>query len=1118
MSRTHRSRKIFPPTLPSSILHRQSLVSALNNAFLEDSSATFHCKLVLLCAPAGYGKTTLLADFAKHSNITCCWYMLDNTDADKITFLRTLIESIRLRFPDFGTALDQVLDNIVAAEASSNAATYYYEAVIDEIVASLENEIAERMAMVLCNYHELHANQLISKLVDRLLTALPPHCVVIIESRAIPNLSLMPLIVQRQVFVLGSNGLRFTNQDIRDLANLQGFTAPSEAEAEFLTEAFGGWIAGILLGTRLGNIQFPTAQIPTQTYQGALTINPYQHNLFEYVVKEVFKNETEIYTFLKEASILQQMTPSICSTLLDCPDAAKHLTYLEQHGLFVTRSDNGTEASYTLHTVMSELLRDELKRQSQDRFVELHTRAAQIFQTAQEYDRAIYHALEAKAHHLTASLITAASQSLLAKGQIETLAHWIDALPNEAVRYHPRLLIIRAKIYLMLGEYTNALPLLSTASEILTQPSSVVDADEIPLLQGEIGIAQGKALFQLGEYQQAQILSQQVLERLPVDEVTLRAAAHLRLGVCANLLGDFTTGVAELQKALQLWGRHAQVRETADLHSALVSAYSLLGNFALAEHHLSRAIRIQEHLNDTWCQVDNSIRMGLLKWRQGRFAESETAYQQALTLARGTIHFQRGEAYALVNSGKLYQDQDLYHEALTVSEDGLELAQKLKDIYLINSALRTLAITYVLMGDPQTALVFASKMDQLATDIKEESYDGALWEFTRGTILLYQGQYAEALESIERAEVALISIGLKTEQLQAHLRAAACHIALGSTAEVIRRIGQISEVIAHYSYEHIVMIELRRLPELKRQIQSLPEAAYLRNLLNMEEKIPVGLSWQLPPPEKQSTIAAVAETPLIAMTTNHPQLKIYALGEPSLFLGDAPITRWRMARSMELFFLLLDSNTPMRKEQLITALWPDADDQIDQTWRSTLYYLRKTLGVSCVLKHAGTYTLNLASLYGENTWYDVALFQDLKTQAFQAVDAEEEEAAYTAFLQMIGLYRGDYAQSFYSDWCSFRRDELRQSYIDARHQLALITWRKEEFDESVTHWQHMLAVDNCIEEAHYGLMRCYLRQDKRSLALRQYQRCVTTLHDELGVAPGKAIQQLYQRMINHTKS
>ena len=93
-----------------------------------------------------------------------------------------------------------------------------------------------------------------------------------------------------------------------------------------------------------------------------------------------------------------------------------------------------------------------------------------------------------------------------------------------------------------------------------------------------------------------------------------------------------------------------------------------------------------------------------------------------------------------------------------------------------------------------------------------------------------------------------------------------------------------------------------------------------------------------------------------------------------------------------------------------------------------------------------------------------------------------------------------------------RRYTLRHAYMDALYQIALIAYRQHRFDESIARWQHLLTMDNCLEEAHYWLIRCYLQQGKRGMALRQYQSCVLKLREELGIAPGNSLQRLYHRI------
>lgn len=1109
MSIAHEMRKITCPALPPTILYRESLVTRLKEVTTGPAEGFPHYKLVLLYTPAGYGKTTLLADFARNTSIACCWYFMDHLDADKNTFLETLLMSIRLRFPHFGSKLDALLASAIAADAEG-VAGFHYEAMIDALIATIETEITERFVLMLCNYQEMSACQEVDELVNHFLRKLPENCVLVIESRATPGLDFALLLAHREMVGIGSDLLRFTAQEIRDLALLQGMTEFNEAEATQLALSFEGWITGILLGARLRGIEFLPQWSHEHEKQSSLVD---RHHLFSYVVNEVFERNPELYSFLKEASVLQEMTPSLCTKLLGIQDAAGHLHYLEQNGLFVTRRGEGEHAIYICHSVLRELLYNDLFQQMPARFIALHQRAAHILSADKNYEKAVYHAFEAKAWDLVSHLIIECHDQMLKQGHAATLTRWIDELLPTITMSNPRLLLIRASIHLVGGEQTCALSLLDAASIAIME---YVEPEKIPRLQIEIVILRSKALFQQGDYRQALILCQEIQERLPANEIRMRADVHTRLGVCANLLGNFMTGIAQLQKALQLWGRHTIERQTAELHSALASAYSLVGNFALAEHHISRAIASWGQLHDEWGQINNVIRQGGIKQRQGVFAEAEKAFKQALTLARGPIHFLRGEAYSQVSLGELYQDQGLYEQSLNRIEDGLALAHRIKDKYLINCTLCFLAMTYLYMGDAETALLLVSDVDVQDIHTPSLSYEQAVCELAYGTILLYQQRFDDAYCHLSKVEVSLNKMGLKRELIQAILRMALCLLEQGQTNECMQRIEEIVHLLkVQNGYKHLVFIELRHLTRLYQVVETHPAMENLRELLDLTPERQITAPHPLAPPTPTPTIMKQEQPvhPLVQITT-HPKICIRALGEPSVAIEDRPITRWRMARSMELFFFLLDCERPMRKEQIITGLWSEVDEQINQTFHSTIYYLRKALDGHGITSQGSTYTLDLAAYFGMNVWYDVTEFQQQQARAKQALSREDDVVAREALLTMLELYQGDYVQPFYSDWCTFKRDELRRMYLDARCLLAQIAWRQERFDECALHWQHTLTIDNCLEEAHYGLMRCYLRQGKRGLALRQYQRCRDTLQREMDILPGSTVQNLYQRLMN----
>jgi len=1094
--------KIMRPNLPSSVLHREALVVQLREALIGSSSATgiaSRYKLLLLCAPAGYGKTTLLVDFAQHTDIPCCWYFLDRTDTDKIMFLELLLASIRERFPFFGETLNAILIQTRSASANNPTDLHACEAFIDALLVAIATEIPQRFALMLCNYQEINVSPSVNTLVNRFLHHIPPQCLLVIESRAIPALDFTPFVARHEMFGLGSNGLQFTAQEIIALARLQGRELLAEEDAQLLANSFDGWITGILLGTRLGNVQMlQDNTLPSSWGSPALRMG--RQNLLTYIVNEVFAHDQEVYTFLKDTSILDQMTPTLCTALLDISDAASRLVDLERQGFFVTLYSETPEMTYTCHPLLRELLRDELQKQDPLRFSLLHRRAAIFFRTLHDYDHAISHALAASVDD-AAVFIQEISTSMLAQGRWEMLARWIDMLPSTTMECYPQLLLARAEIYLMLSQYTLALPLLEQVNKATTNQLS----GEGRTLQAALLIARSSACFQSGDYSQAQSLSQEALALLPADEVQLRGKAYLRLGVCANMEGNVTAGIAQLQHALHLWGQNTEIHQTASLHDMLANAYDMVGNYALSEHHRARALRCYEHLGNEVGKVNSLIGMGVTKQRQGAFPEAEAAFQQALTLARESLGFQRGEAYALVSLGDLYLDQDLYTQALAAIEDGLTLARRLGDRYLTEYSLCTLAMTYLLMGDAQTALLFVSQTGTKQKNTETPSYEKVMRELTQGAIFLHEQRYKEALICLTSLETFLRKAGLKREQLQATIRMAACHLAQGNTTRLIRCMEKAAMLTMQGAYDSLALLELRRLPNLLQAIKNMPETAPVRSLLNSGGNLAEGD----PVPLQKSTSSLSMK--------RHSHLQVFALGEPKVLVDDIPITRWRMARAMELYFLLLD-RSQLRKEQIIVALWPDADDSIDQTLRSMIYYLRRAVGESSLVYRAGMYTLNLATLYGEDVHYDVATFSSHEATANQALMAGDEQVAREAFRDMVEIYRGDYVQSFYSDWCISRRDEVRRSYMKARQHLARLAWDDEDLDESAMHWQHMLAVDPCQEEAHYGLMRYYTRRGKREMALRQYHRCATTLQEELSATPGSALQKLYQRLSGNKTS
>lgn len=455
--------KIVPPALLAPILHRESLITQLYSFVTSEQVASKESitgyKLILLCAPAGYGKTTLLADFARYTTIPCCLYFLDQSDADRFTFLQTLLASVRHRFSGFGMELDTLLTR--ETDASNSACDLdRFKAYIDAFTVALETDISEPFVIALCNYHEVNENVTINHIVNQLLRQLPAHVTMIIESRATPSLEMASPLARHKTISWGRNILRVHAEEIQELAHIQGATTLTISEAEQLAAVFDGWITGILLGTRLGDAALLHTGTRTTTIQGLPSMRIGREHLFAYLVEEIFRRQPTVYAFLKEAAILEHMTAALCDELLHVSNSSECLEQLVRQGMFVSCSDNGPQLVYSCHPVLRELLCDELHRTSPERFIELHQSASALFANAHEYENAIAHALAANDSDRAAQLISLAHKQMTGRQHAETILRWISTLPSETGQRYPRLLLIQANIYLMSNNYADANPLL----------------------------------------------------------------------------------------------------------------------------------------------------------------------------------------------------------------------------------------------------------------------------------------------------------------------------------------------------------------------------------------------------------------------------------------------------------------------------------------------------------------------------------------------------------------------------------------------------------------------------------------------------------------------------------
>jgi len=286
--------KTLIPRRRSEILSRPRLLSILDNVL--------DLKLLILAAPAGYGKTSLIVDFSHHTQVPVCWYAVDPLDSDPKRFIAHFIAAIQGKFPAFGMMAQ-------ASLADLNQDRVNLDPIISAIVNDIYEHITEHFILVLDDYHLVRDSKPIEMFVNRIIQECSENCHFIIASRTLltlPDLSL--LVARSQVDGLSFEELAFLPEEIKQLMAVNYHQTISDQKAEELIARTEGWITGLLL----------TAQLTPKGGSEKSRIEKVSGiGIYEYLTQQVFDRQSaSMQSFLLRTSLLEEFDASLCEKII----------------------------------------------------------------------------------------------------------------------------------------------------------------------------------------------------------------------------------------------------------------------------------------------------------------------------------------------------------------------------------------------------------------------------------------------------------------------------------------------------------------------------------------------------------------------------------------------------------------------------------------------------------------------------------------------------------------------------------------------------------------------------------------------------------------------------------
>lgn len=743
-------------------------------------------KLTLLSAPAGFGKTTLIASWLhglgdRHSDPpNVAWLSLEDDDNDPLRFLTHFIAAWQTVDPSVGQTARHFLDTPRVPELS-------------RLMTLLINDLAslpDQSLLVLDDYHVINRSELQSAIAF-FLDHLPTHCHLVIATREEPSLPLHRLRVRWEVTEIRLQDLRFTSEEAADFLNsTMGLKLTAEA-AQTLEDKTEGWIAGLQMAAlslrgRARRLGTNSADLDLDGFGGGHSY------IIDYLAAEVLKQQpSEIRSFLSKTSILDRFNASLCEAVTGREDSQATLSHLEKANLFLIPLDDRRHW-YRYHHLFADFLRTEL---AEDEKVALHRLASQWHESRGFMPEAIKHSLAAGDQMTTVRLIRSSAEEALRNGGFTTILNWVDALPEEIVRAHSDLSVHKGWILYLRGEIA--------AAEIYARLAVENQRDDAPPVQR--GMLLGfRAYLAINRAEPAKAVrfAEEALALLGDTESFYHTTALSHLGQAQRLVGERQTAIKTLRRAIALGQRLGN-------HLMTLEALGYLTQLLYQQGQLREAILLCEQAARQYLDGRNLplpmaglvyVPLGMLYYETNDLERSHHHLTTGIALCQ-----QMGTVYpTLVGQrtlAKLYYargDVEAMWETLAAARDLAAKSENQRRIRLINAVTAELQLR---QGHVEAAVLTLADLPVKARDRSEQE------NLTYARLLIAEGQAQAAHGLLRQLEQFAQQQGRRGSLITIHLLQSLAHHSLNQSVAALDYIEQALVLAAAEGYRRVFLDE-----------------------------------------------------------------------------------------------------------------------------------------------------------------------------------------------------------------------------------------------------------------------------------------------------------------------
>jgi len=1036
-------------------------------------------KLVLISAPAGYGKTSLLSEFLAKTNLPFAWYQLDASDSDPTTFMTYLIEAMRRMHGSVEGGESMIGQNAWALLESPQAGIEPFQ-VMTVLINELGEQLSSPTLVVMDDYHYT-TSLVVHQLVDFLLENGPINLHLVISTRTDPPLSLARLRARGILAEMRTNDLRFRESEVTELM-LREVPGLSVESLSLLNEKTEGWAAALqIVRSTLSGRDSEMASNVISSLSGS------QRFVFEYLTEEVFRRQPgDMQRFLLHTAVLAQMDNASCNTIAQVQEAQQTLEQLEEQNIFVTSLDS-QHKWYRYHYLFREFLLSKLRREMPAELKELETIAGRYYAGLSEWEPAFQHYIQAGDTTAAARCACNFAADYVERGRSEALHRLLSSLPPEVMSQYPVLLVQHGNVHWRMGKVGLAVEAYQKARLAFTTQGQASGVSQALTRLAEVERS-------LGNYNSAETLASQALDTSPTDDHAARAEALMALAKSTGFLTGMDRGRALAEQAVE------ESRLAGDRLSPLARA-----NFLQS--------------------------LGQICWWSGDPHAAVDHAQEALRLAPDELSPMAAQAYILQVSPYLYWRE--FQLALHYAERGLGIAQTLHLNELLPAAYTALGNVLTRVGKMARAETVLKQSLELAVQLGTASYEQIMATGYLALNLCSQGRVEEAWQLAESAlwvyrghpdtyEVYVCRSVLADTALERGMfeRAESLYIELVEVGE--RRGFRIPLALVYLGLAYIHLETSRKdtgIEYARRSVNLIEHTRALQLFIDQGERSRMVCNALVEAGARSPFVEKVLENlppqhrPLKIRLNDSSAITVRCLGAFKVLVGGQELTqeRWVSAKARDLLaYFITFRGERIPAELAFEAIWVEKPGRGMTAFHTALTRLRNALRTHelaprFVLVETGEYHLDAARFNIDVDEFDAALAN--------ARAASNDEMAAGWLEAAVGLYKGEYLGNLYYDWLFPERRRLSQDYLGALRQLADYHFSCERYTRSLDLLHRALRIDNLLEDLHCQVMRVYTALGDRAGLMRQYQELNDVLASEMGIQPLPSTKKLYDRLL-----